>query len=143
MAPLAIHRTWTMKKSVKDASPINAPINNMGKRVTLIFFIFFRKHKMDRYRLIVTGKLLHLIKLFSERTGCLKELRIEPIEGTYELKEVEMETMRIFSHKNGDIEEAKIGTIQLKFKLIINNNVVHLANMSICRWQDPGNDFLF
>ena len=95
---------------------------------------------MSRFRLIVTGKLLHLIKLFSERLECLKDVKTDIIAEAYELKEVEMETMRLFNHKTGDIEEAKPGTIQLKFKLIIIHNKVHLANMGICKWQDPGNE---
>ena len=95
---------------------------------------------MSRYRLIVTGKLLHLIKMLSERLECLKDLKKGHIEEAYELKAVEMETMRLFNHKNGDIEEARTGTIQLKFKLIITNNTVLLANMGICQWQDPGNE---
>ena len=95
---------------------------------------------MSRYRLIVTGKLLHLIKMFSERLECLKDLKKGHIEEAYELKAVEMETMRLFNHKNGDIDEARTGTIQLKFKLIITNSTVLLANMGICQWQDPGNE---
>ena len=95
---------------------------------------------MNRYRLVVTGKLLHLIKLLSNRTECLKDSKKEPIAENYELKEVEIETMRIFGHKSGDNEEARTGTIQLKFKMVITNNIVHLANMEISQWQDPGND---
>ena len=95
---------------------------------------------MNRYRLVVTGKLFHLIKLLSDRTDCLKDAKKEPIADTYELKEVELETMRIFGHKSGDNEEARKGTIQLKFKMVITNNIVHLANMEISQWQDPGND---
>ena len=94
---------------------------------------------MSRFRLIVTGKLHHLIKIFSERLECLKDVKTDIIAGAYELKKVEVETLRLFNKKTGDIEEAKPGTIQLKVKLIIIHNTVHLANMSICRWQDPGN----
>ena len=64
---------------------------------------------MNRYRLVVTGKLYHLIKLLSDRTDCLKDSKKEPLADTYELKEVELETMRIFGHKSGDNEEAKKG----------------------------------
>ena len=88
----------------------------------------------------MTGKLLHQIKLLSKRTECLKDSEKEPIAETYELTAVDLETMRIFSHKSGDNKEAKTGTIQLKFKLIITSNIVHLANMAISQWQDPGND---
>ena len=95
---------------------------------------------MNRYRLVVTGKLYHLIKLLSDRTDCLKDSKKEPLADTYELKEVELETMRIFGHKSGDNEEAKKGTIQLKFKMVLKNNIVNLTNMSISEWQDPGND---
>ena len=95
---------------------------------------------MSRFRLINTGKLLHLIKMFSERLECLKDLKKGHIEEAYELKAVEMETMRLFDHKSGDFEEARAGTIQLKFKLIITHSTVLLANMSICQWQDPGNE---
>ena len=95
---------------------------------------------MNRYRLVVTGKLYHLIKLLSDRTDCLKDSKKEPLADTYELKEVELETMRIFGHKSGDNKEAKQGTIQLKFKMVLKNNIVNLTNMSISEWQDPGND---
>ena len=61
---------------------------------------------MTRYRLVVTGKLYHLIKLLSDRTECLATSKKEPIAETYELEEVQLETMRILGHKSGDNEEA-------------------------------------
>ena len=86
---------------------------------------------MIKYRLVVTGKLSHLIKLLSDRTECLTDSTKEPIEETYELGEVQLETMRILGHKSGDNEEAKRGTIQMKFKMVLKDNSVKLMNMSI------------
>jgi len=97
---------------------------------------------MTRYRLVVTGKLCHLIKLLSDRTECLATAKKEPIEENYELKEVQMETMKILGHKSGNKEEAKRGTIQMKFKMVLRENTVRLMNMSITEWRDPGNPIL-
>ena len=97
---------------------------------------------MTRYRLVVTGKLCHLIKLLSDRTECLATAKKEPIKENYELKEVEMETMKILGHKSGNKEEARRGTIQMKFKMVLRENTVRLMNMSITEWRDPGNPIL-
>ena len=97
---------------------------------------------MTKYRLVVTGKLYHLIKLLSDRTECLATSKKEPIADTYELEEVQLETMRTLGHKSGDNEAAKKGTIQMKFKMVIQNNSVNLINMSITEWRDPGNQLL-
>ena len=97
---------------------------------------------MTKYRLVVSGKLYHLIKLLSDRTECLATSKKEPIADHYELEEVQLETMRTLGHKTGDNEAAKKGTIQMKFKMVIQNNNVNLINMSITEWSDPGNQLL-
>ena len=54
---------------------------------------------MTKYRLVVSGKLYHLIKLLSDRTECLATSKKEPIADHYELEEVQPETMQTMGHK--------------------------------------------